>query len=143
MADSLSPADSPGLLLWRATLGWQRAIAAALRPLGLTHVQFVLLASAWWLTRVAGEEPRQGRIAEHANTDPMMTSQVVRNLADRGLLTRDPDPDDARARVIGVTDVGVDLAARAVAIVEQVDAEFFGVVADRGELLDILRRLAA
>jgi hypothetical protein len=28
---------------------WQREITAALAPLGLTHVQFVLLAAAWWL----------------------------------------------------------------------------------------------
>lgn len=41
------PATSPGFLLWHVTLRWQRAITAALRPLDLTHVQFVLLASAW------------------------------------------------------------------------------------------------
>jgi hypothetical protein len=45
----LDPEDSPGFLLWHVTLRWQREIAAALAPLGLTHVQFVLLAAAWWL----------------------------------------------------------------------------------------------
>jgi len=40
----LHPNDSGGLLLWHATLRWQRGIAQALRPLDLTHVQFVLLA---------------------------------------------------------------------------------------------------
>jgi hypothetical protein len=39
----LHPNDSPGLLLWHATLRWQRGIARALQPLDLTHVQFVLL----------------------------------------------------------------------------------------------------
>ncbi|WP_244312125.1 hypothetical protein [Streptomyces griseofuscus] len=38
---SLSPGDSPGFLLWHATLRWQRDIATALAPLDLTHVQFV------------------------------------------------------------------------------------------------------
>ena len=41
--------DSPGFLLWHATLRWQRAMVEALSPLGLTHTQFVLLASTWWL----------------------------------------------------------------------------------------------
>jgi hypothetical protein len=45
MTDHRHRAGSPGLLLWRATLRWQRRIVAALKPLGLTHVQFVLLAS--------------------------------------------------------------------------------------------------
>ena len=46
---SEGPAASPGFLLWHVTHAWQRAVAAALRPLDLTHVQFVLLACAWWL----------------------------------------------------------------------------------------------
>ena len=45
----LDPDDSPGFLLWHVTLRWQRDIAAALAPMGLTHVQFVLLATCWWL----------------------------------------------------------------------------------------------
>ena len=45
----LHPNDSPGFLLWHATLRWQRGVAQALAPLDLTHVQFVLLAatSTW------------------------------------------------------------------------------------------------
>ncbi|HEY3629387.1 MAG TPA: MarR family winged helix-turn-helix transcriptional regulator, partial [Jatrophihabitantaceae bacterium] len=89
---ALEPGDSLGLLLWRATLRWQRAITAALRPLDLTHVQFVLLASSWWLTSVAGETPSQRRVAEHAGTDPMMTSQVLRALEAKGLIGRAPHP---------------------------------------------------
>lgn len=141
MAESLEPGDSPGLLLWRATLSWQRRITAALKPLDLTHVQFVLLASTWWLTRVAGERPSQRRIAEHANTDPMMTSQVIRALAARKLLHRAIDPDDARVRVIGVTPAGVELATRAIRLVEDTDREFFAVIHDRQALLDVLRAL--
>ena len=37
----LHPHESPGFLLWHATLRWQRGVAAALQPLDLTHVQFV------------------------------------------------------------------------------------------------------
>lgn len=141
MAESLEPGESPGLLLWRATLGWQRQVTAALKPLGLTHVQFVLLASAWWLTHVAGERPSQKRLAEHANTDVMMTSQVVRTLAGKGLLTRSPNPDDARAQLLGVTPEGARLAARAVLLVEDADRAFFDVVEDRAALMGVLKTL--
>jgi DNA-binding MarR family transcriptional regulator len=117
-------------------------MVAALRPLGLTHVQFVLLASTWWLTRVAGEKPTQRRLAEHAATDPMMTSQVLRTLAGRGLVTRQVDPDDSRALRLAVTERGARLAAEAVRVVEAADAEFFAAAGETEPVLRLLRRLA-
>ena len=74
----LDPEDSPGFLLWHVTLRWQREIAAALAPLGLTHVQFVLLAAAWWLNS-RGEDPNQLSLArQEPGTDVKMTSEVLR-----------------------------------------------------------------
>jgi DNA-binding MarR family transcriptional regulator len=142
MSASLHPTESPGLLLWRTTLRWQRLMVAALKPLGLTHVQFVLLASTWWLTTVAGEQPHQRRIADLAGTDPMMTSQVLRTLEGKGLVARTPDPGDSRARRITVTPEGAALARDAVRVVEAADADFFRPVADQAALLDVLRTLA-
>jgi len=140
---ALRPENSPGFLFWRIALHWQRVMLASLRPLGLTHVQFVLLASTWWLTTVAAETPTQRRLAEHAGTDPMMTSQVLRALEAKGLITRAADPDDSRARRIAVTRLGAKLAPRALAIVEAADAEFFASAGDKPALLKTLRRLAA
>ena len=139
---SLEPDESPGFVLWRVTLRWQRVMSRALRPLGLTHVQFVILASAWWLTRVAAEKPSQRRLAEHAATDPMMTSQVLRVLESQGLVVRKADPDDSRALLLAVTDRGARLAQRAVRVVEAADAEFFAAAGDTGSALRLLRRLA-
>jgi DNA-binding MarR family transcriptional regulator len=139
------PEDSPGFLLWRTTLRWQRGITAALRPLELTHVQFVLLAAVWWLSDQAaspGELPNQRQVAAHAETDVMMTSQVLRVLELRNLLTRAGDPADARVKRLTVTDSGRRLAEEAVAVVEAADARFFAGVGDRGQLLDVLHRLA-
>lgn len=132
-ASTFESADaSPGLLLWRVTLAWQRAMRAALTPHELTHVQFVLLASTWWLCDHGGP-PSQQRLADHAGTDPMMTSQVVRKLADRGLLVRRPDPADSRARLLEVTVEGRRLLAGALSDVEAADAAYFGTLGDRGE----------
>lgn len=116
--------DSPGLLLWQVTNRWQAAQRAAVKPFGLTHVQFVLLASLSWLD---DDGPvTQKRLAQHAATDPMMTSQVLRALEQRDLIRRGPHPTDARARALSVTNAGVALANRAILAVEQCDEDFFG-----------------
>src|SRR5499425_1290938 len=120
----LDPADSPGFVLWHVTLRWQRDIAAALAPLGLTHVQFVLLATTWWLNS-RGEDPNQLTVARQAGTDVKMTSQVLRKLETKGLIRRDVDAADTRARRLRVTDRGAELAVRAIAAVETADAKFF------------------
>ncbi|MFJ6386942.1 MarR family winged helix-turn-helix transcriptional regulator [Streptomyces sp. NPDC091972] len=120
----LSPGESPGFLLWHATLRWQRDIATALAPLGLTHVQFVLLACTWWLN-TQGEHPNQMTLARQAGTDVKMTSQVLRALETKGLLEREVDPADTRAKRLRVTDTGAELAPRAIAAVERADARFF------------------
>lgn len=140
-AEASSPEDSPGFLLWRTTLRWQRAMAAALKPLGLTHVQFVLLVSLWWLDR-QGARPSQRELAGHAGTDVMMTSQVLRALEAKGLVVRDADAQDARRRRLAVTERGAALARESVAVVEAADREFFGVADDLPDLLPVLRRLA-
>ncbi|MFF4388181.1 MULTISPECIES: MarR family winged helix-turn-helix transcriptional regulator [unclassified Streptomyces] len=137
---ALSPGESPGFLLWHATLRWQRDIATALAPLDLTHVQFVLLACTWWLN-TRGEHPNQLAVARQAGTDVKMTSQVLRALERKGLVEREVDPADTRAKRLRVTDAGVELAPRAIAAVEQADAQFFRPVAV-GDAVALLGRLA-
>ncbi len=119
--------DSPGFLLWQVANLWQRQIRAALAPLGLTHVQFVLLASLAWL----GDDPggvTQVRLATHAKTDIMMTSKVLRTLERKGLLRRTLHAADARANAIELTPEGQALSARAVHVVEAADAAYFEVL---------------
>ena len=137
------PEASPGFLLWRATLRWQREITAALKPFDLTHVQFVLLTSAWWLGEHGDGPPSQAQVAAHAEADVMMTSSVVRVLERRDLLTRSPDPGDARVRRLAVTEAGRRLVEEAVTVVEAADAAFFAAAGDPERVLAVLRPLAA
>jgi DNA-binding MarR family transcriptional regulator len=62
------------------------------------------------------EDQGAARISDLANLDhcsqPTMTMQV-RRLEDAGLVTRSPDPDDARAVLIRITPKGVQTLARA------------------------------
>ena len=135
--------DSPGLVLWRLTNSWQAAQRAALQPFDLTHVQFVLLASLTWLRSDAPVSQRD--LADHAHTDPMMTSQVLRALEVKGLIRRGAHPTDGRARALTATRKGAALANAAIVSVEAVDRQFFGQLED-GELrqfTDLLRRLTA
>jgi DNA-binding MarR family transcriptional regulator len=132
--------ESPGFLLWHATMRWQRTMRAALAPHDLTHVQFVLLASAWWLGE-QGEQPSQRRLAEHAGTDAMMTSQVVRALERAGLVERLRDPADSRSLLVTVTDAGRERIQGALRDVEAADGAFFAAVADPA-LVPRLRTLA-
>jgi DNA-binding MarR family transcriptional regulator len=136
------PGESPGFLLWQATLRWQRELTAALKPLGLTHVQFVLLAVTWRLGR-SGSRPSQREVAALARTDPMMTSQVLRTLERRGLVSRSVDPADARTRRVAATRAGERLAHRAIRVVEAADGEFFAAAPDHAAFLRALRALAA
>jgi DNA-binding MarR family transcriptional regulator len=120
--------ESSGLLLWQVTNRWQAQIRAALRPFDLTHVQFVLLASLTWRVSAgaAAEPVTQRELADSAAIDRMMTSQVLRALEARGLVTRAGHPDDRRAIIVGVTPAGISLVNRAIGAVESVDEEFFG-----------------
>jgi MarR family transcriptional regulator, organic hydroperoxide resistance regulator len=137
------PEVSPGFLLWRATLRWQREIVAALRPYDLTHVQFVLLVSTWWLGENGDQPPSQAQVAAHAAADVMMTSSVLRTLERRGLVTRSPDPADARVKRLAVTEAGRRLALETVAVVEAADAAFFARAGSGQQALEVLSRLAA
>ncbi len=136
----LTPGQSPGFLLWRVTNRWQRSIVAALKPLGLTHVQFVLLASVWWLSRDGAALPTQRDVADQAGTDPMTTSQVLRTLERRGQIERARDPEDGRARRVASTANGTQLAREAIEVVEAADRAFFA-QADPGELMRTLHSL--
>ncbi|MFT3715923.1 MAG: MarR family transcriptional regulator [Gordonia sp. (in: high G+C Gram-positive bacteria)] len=133
---------SPGLALWRATNAWQRSIRAALAPHGLTHVQFVLLASLTWMDR--SEPVTQRELATHAGTDVMMTSQVLRTLETKGLITRSPHPSDGRAIVLAPTPAGIALANRANTDVEAADQVYFGTLPadERDALTRALHKLS-
>jgi len=135
----LNPQESPGLLLWHVTLASQRQVAAALHRFDLTHVQFVLLAVTWW-SNTHDSLPTQAEAAELAGADVKMTSQVLRTLERKGLLARNVDPSDTRARRLTATDAGRELAPRAIAAVEDVDRRFFA-SAEQGEALRLLRAL--
>ena len=79
--------ENPGYQLWLVTNAWQRAVRKVLHPLGLTHVQFAVLAS---VARLQEGTPlvTQSDVCRVGLIDPNMESDVVRSLEARGLLMR-------------------------------------------------------
>jgi DNA-binding MarR family transcriptional regulator len=121
---TLRPENSPGFLLWQVTNQWQRRMRATLEPLGLTHVQFVLLAGLAWLEHKEGAVS-QARLAQFCKTDAMMTSQVVRTLEKAGLIIRSSSEQDARAKALKVTEAGAERLNQAMPAMLEADAAFF------------------
>lgn len=135
--------DSTGFLLWQTTTLWQRRIVGALRAHDLTHAQFVLLASLLWLSQ-RETQITQTRLAQHAQLDLMMTSQVLRTLERKGYLTRTPHPTDTRAKMLALTPTGADKARAAVPMVEGEDHAFFAELgADTATFNRLLAQLIA
>ena len=118
------PEASPGFLMWRTALAWQRDIAAALGPVALTHSQFVLLSCTQWLEE-QGDGASQVMIAAQAGMDVKTASQVLRRLEQAGLVSRQQDPKDSRARIVTTTAAGRDVGARATRLVEDADEAYF------------------
>jgi DNA-binding MarR family transcriptional regulator len=132
---------SPGFWLHHAALAWRQVFDRRLRPLSLTPTQFMLLASAGWLTATSGRPPTQQEVADHAGADRMMTSKVLQTLVDRGLVSRQPDPADGRVRRLRLTPEGRDLVRRGIRIAVDLDEEMLGPGGD--PLRETLQYIAA
>jgi DNA-binding MarR family transcriptional regulator len=118
------PDESVGYRLKLALHAWTRQLDAALRPLGVTHLQFIALATIE-LFRERGETPSQVRIAGQMQLDPMMISKILRLLEGRGYVERSLHPDDPRANALHLTPAGGKLLQAASPVVRAAHAGFF------------------
>ena len=139
MAEPRGPLMSPGFWLHHAALAWKQLFERRLRPLGLTSTQFMLLSSVGWLTATTGQPPTQQEAADYAGADRMMTSKVLQTLAERGLITKEPDPADARVKRLRPTDEGRDLVRQGIRIAVDLDEELFAARAADAADADNLR----
>jgi DNA-binding MarR family transcriptional regulator len=118
-----NPDRSPGFLLWHVSTAWRGALEKLLKPLGLTHPQFVILATLGWLTR-KGDRVTQAAVGKMAGLDPNTASQVIRGLEQKELITREKSAD-GRVKNPILTIKGADLLQSTLPAVETKDAEFF------------------
>jgi DNA-binding MarR family transcriptional regulator len=118
-----TPDRSPGFLLWHVSTAWRGSIESMLKSMGLTHPQFVILATLGWLTR-KGDRVTQALIGKMAGLDPNTVSQIIRGLEQKELIMREKSSDGRAKNPILITK-GSDILKRALPAVETKDTEFF------------------
>ena len=91
-----------GYLVWRLALKWRAAVDRAVRPLGLTHAQYSLLASLFGQSR-QGIQPSQRELADITGLEPVYVSKLARALERSGLVERLDHPADPRAFSLRLT----------------------------------------
>ncbi len=136
-----TPEESPGYLLWRVSSQWRTAIESILKPLDLTHPQFVILATTGWLTK-NNEKVSQADIGKVAGLDPNTTSQILRGLEAKKLIKRVRSLDE-RSKSPSLTKVGSEKLALALPAVERADTKFFDTLKTKesNELIKIFQKL--
>src|SRR5437879_6567905 len=107
-----------GALLWRLSMKWRAAVDRAVAPLGLTHAQYVLLASLYGLA-LSGSRPSQRELADSAGLEPVYVSRLARALETSGMIERTEDPLDPRAVELALTQHGIDAVVPAIAAVRE------------------------
>ncbi|HYW80266.1 MAG TPA: MarR family transcriptional regulator [Thermoguttaceae bacterium] len=85
----------------RAYLSMHRQADAILAPYGVTANQYVILA----LLAERDQVPQRD-LVERAASDPNTIRPVLKTLERKGLVTRKQDPNDGRARCVGLSKKG-------------------------------------
>lgn len=136
------PEDSPGFLLWQTTVLWQRRIKADLEPYGISHAQFVIMASLLWCDE-HDQNSNQVTLAHHCKLDKMTISQALKVLSAQGYVYRKESPQDSRAKWVYLTAQGKKLAQQLVPVVEAIDHKFFSPLSfdDQKSLIRLLNQI--
>jgi DNA-binding MarR family transcriptional regulator len=122
-----TPEESPGYLLWRVSTQWRSTIEKTLKLYGITHPQFVVLATIGRLSRKSGGIT-QVEVSRATGLDVNTISQVVRGLEAKKLIKRVQKIDE-RSKNPLLTELGSEILTKTLPAVEKADAEFFAVLA--------------
>ena len=110
--------QTAGYLIWHLSTKWRVAVDRALKDIGLTHADYLVLGSLSEFIRT-GAQPSQRELADFASLEVMYVSKLVRGLERSGLVRRADHPDDPRAFQLELTARGGDLVARAATVMRK------------------------
>jgi DNA-binding MarR family transcriptional regulator len=119
------PADSLGFSIWKTALLWQKAVKEKLDPIGVTHVQFLLLNSLAALNKNQSLAITQRMLSDHSGCDKMMTSKVLRTLEDRKLVYRKNHHSDTRSFSLLLSSKGLDVLRESTGAFAEAERQFF------------------
>lgn len=94
--------DRFGFLFVTLARGWRRVIDAELARTGLTDATWTPLVHL----AIAGDGISQTELAARVGLDASTLVRLIDKLQERGLLERQPDPNDRRARRLVLTPAG-------------------------------------
>lgn len=119
-----------GILLWKVSNQWLKAQNEALKPFGVTHSQFALMVI---IGRLAppGEEVTQTQMASVSEMDPMVVSQSLRALEQKGLIRRETSKRDSRAKAAFLTSKGDQLVTDALDTVIDSNNRFYEALGEK------------
>ncbi len=103
---------------------WHSLIKHCLKKHGITHPQFVVLATLAYLLEKENEVT-QIMLSQQANIDVMTISQILENLEKKAFIERRISAKDSRAKSIKLTEKGYNVVDITVPQVEMVDEQFF------------------
>lgn len=110
--------ENPGFLLWQVSTLWSGSTTAALKPFGLTHPQFIIMANIERLNGASQEE-----IGRRVVMDSKVLSHLLRSLQIKGLIIE--SSTDERSKIPRLTTVGAEILAKVLPVVISADAAFF------------------
>ena len=116
-----SEAETTGSLVWRLSTQWRNTVDRTVAPFGLTHAQYVLLATLYGAS-LRGVRPSQRQLADATGLEPVYVSRLARALEGGGLIHR-AGAADPRAVEITVTPLGEEVVIPAIAAVRQLHDE--------------------
>ncbi|WP_293227004.1 MarR family winged helix-turn-helix transcriptional regulator [Moritella sp.] len=119
------PTASIGLQFWNLYTKWNTAIAVNLKPLGLNHTQFVILAATLWCEKEQ-TSPSQAKISALTSIDKMTLSKALKRLVENKLVIKSKALNDSRSFVLKLSETGKDLTLQAISVVEKIDDKVFG-----------------
>lgn len=96
-----SPDPSIGYLIHEVAKAFRRRFEAAARQHDLTLPQWRVLSELFHQGALS-----QVRLATAVDADPMTMSGILDRLEKRGLVDRQPDPSDSRAKLVRLTTEG-------------------------------------
>ena len=136
-----APQNAVGFVMWRVMHRYQREVEQALRPMDLTHLQFVTLTLVAWMAQ-DGEAATQSELARFGDIHPMQVSNVVKALEQKRMVRRTPSLGNTLAKQVAMTPTGMTVLREALPLVIAVQGRLFG---DQGRpggsLLDALVRI--
>jgi DNA-binding MarR family transcriptional regulator len=97
-----------------------QGFARKLETQGVTVAEWAVMRELYGVDRRA-----PSRLAEQLGLTRGAITKLADRLVAKGLVTRTPDPDDARAQILALTVRGQGLVPKLAALADKNDAEFF------------------